>query len=249
MQPTCRLRLSGFIALLVACFVTQTATAADTGVITGVIDKPEQVKAVVAVDRSNDRKFPGSIDAKTGRFTIDKLPLGATYDCIVDFGAARLEGVNLKVPRSDYEEEQPLKKEDIDHLKETAKELNVFEDQVEVMTVTGNIQHAAVLLNKLRTKPFYESKPGEVIWRLELWHFERPEETWVKVQDDLFLVLYRERLQKADFEKKSLTLDPLLGGVKPTAKQTTADLGTVKLPPADKGIRLRMPPAEKKPER
>ena len=33
------------------------------------------------------------------------------------------------------------------------------------MTITGNIQHAAVILNKLRTKPFYESKPGEVIWR------------------------------------------------------------------------------------
>jgi hypothetical protein len=236
-------------ALLVACFLTRTALAADTGTITGVIDKPDQVKAVVAVDRSNDQKFPGTIDAKTGHFTVDKLPPGATYDCIIDFGTARLEGVNLKVPRSDYEEEQPLKKEDIDHLKETARELNVFEDQVEVMTVTGNIQHAAVLLNKLRTKPFYESKPGEVIWRLELWHFERPEETWVKVQDDLFLVLYRERLQKADFEKKSLTLDPLLGGVKLTAKQATADLGTVKLPAADKGIRLRMPPAEKKPER
>jgi hypothetical protein len=240
---------SALAALLVIGFAARTATAADTGVITGVIDKPEQVKAVTAVDRSNDKKFPGKIDAKTGKFTIDDLPLPATYDCIVDFGSARLEGVNLKVPRSDYEEEQPLKKEDIDHLKETAKELNVFEDMVEVMTVTGNIQHAAVLLNKLRTKPFYESKPGEVIWRLELWHFERPEETWVKVQDDLFLVLYRERLQKADYEKKSLTLDPALGGVKLTAKQMQADLGTVKLPAADKGIRLRTPPAEKQSER
>jgi hypothetical protein len=237
------------IPLVVLCLAARTAVAADMGAITGVIDKPDQVKAVTAVDRSNDKKFPGAIDAKTGRFTIDKLPLGATYDFIVDFGSARLEGVNLKVPRSDYEEEQPLKKEDIDHLKETAKELNVFEDEVEVLTVTGNIQHAAVLLNKLRTKPFYESKPGEVIWRLELWHFDRPEETWVKVQDDLFLVLYRERLQKSDYERKSLTLDPTLGGIKLTAKQMQADLGTVKLPAADKGIRLRMPPAEKKPEK
>ena len=109
------------------------------------------------------------------------------------------------------------------------------------MTITGNVQHAAVLLNKLRTKPFYESKPGEVIWRLELWRFEKPEETWVKVQDDLFLVLYRERLHKADFDKKALALDPALGGLKVTEKEATIDLGKVTLPDKKPGIRLRKP--------
>lgn len=229
--------------LLLAVFVTFAAPllAADPGAITGKVDRPGDVTSVKAVDREGekDRVYPGKIDPKTGMYTIPGLPLGKTYDVVLDAGAVRLEGVNLKVPRSDYEEEQPLSKEDIEALTKAVRLLNQFEDRVEIMTITGNIQHAAVLLNKVRTKPFYESKPGEVIWRLELWRFEKPEETWAKVQDELFLVLYRERLPKADFDKKSLTLDPALGGLKLTEKTPTLDLGTVALPDNKPGIRLR----------
>ena len=147
--------------------------------------------------------------------------------------------MNVKVPRSDYEEEQPLSKEDIATIKKKALELNQFEDKIEIMCVVGNLQHAAVVLNKLRTKPFVGSKLGEVIWRLELWHFERPEQTWFKVQDELFQVLYRERLQKAAFDKKTLTLDAALGGLKLTDKRPSVDVGKIVLPAKDPGIRLR----------
>ena len=147
--------------------------------------------------------------------------------------------MNLNVPRSDYEEEQPLAPEDVEAIKRQVRDLNKFEDEVEVLTVAGNIQHAAVLVNKLRTRPFVNSKPGEVVWRCELWHFERPEETWVKVQDELFLVLYRERLPGADYKQKSVTFDPALGGIAVTEESPTVNLGTVKRPPAGPGIRLR----------
>jgi hypothetical protein len=215
--------------------------AAETGTIKGKVDRPKEVTAVRAVDREEekDKIYPGKIDAATGTFTIAGLPLGKTYDVVFDAGTVRLEGVNLKVPRSDFEEEQPLAKEDVEALTKAVNLLNKFEDKIEIMTITGNVQHAAVVLNKLRTTPFYESKPGEVIWRLELWRFEKPEETWVKVQDDLFLVLYRERLQKAEFDKKALTLDPALGGLKVTEKETTVDVGKVTLPDKKQGIRLR----------
>lgn len=215
------------------------AAADPTGTITGTVDKPDLVKSVLAVNRANDKRFPGKIDAKTGQFTIDGLPLNTAYDCMIDVAKSRLEGINLKVPRSDFEEEQPLSKTDVETIKTTARSLNKFEDQIEVMTVRGNIQHAAVLLNKLRTKPFYESKPGEVIWRLELWHFAKPDETWITSQDELFLVLYRERLQKTAFDQKSLTLDPALGGLKPTKDQIKVELGKILLPGTEPGIRLR----------
>jgi hypothetical protein len=197
------------------------------------------VPAVTAVDRAGDKKFPGKVDPGTGRFTVPGLPLDADYDLVIDAGGVRLEGVNLRVPRSDFEEEQPLTKEDVETLKKIALSLNKFENEVDVMVVAGNCQHAAVLLNKKRTTPFYESKPGEMIWRLELWHFERPEDDWIKSQDELGVVLYRQRLQKADFARKSLTLDPALGGLRPTAKQPEVDVGRVKLPPARPGIHLR----------
>jgi hypothetical protein len=224
----------------------QAARAAETGTITGTVDKADQVTAITAIDRDNDnKKHPGKIDAKTGRFTIEGLPLDAVYDVILDYGGARLEGVNLKVPHSDYEKEQPLSKEAIEEIKKVARLLNQFEDTIDIMTVTGNIQHAAVLLNKRRTKPFYGAQPGEMIWRLELWHFEKPDETWIKDQEELGVVFYRERIQKADYDKKVLTLDAALGGLKPTAKQPAIDLGPVQLPAKEAGIRLRPVKADK----
>jgi hypothetical protein len=228
--------------MLAASLAVVPVRAAENGSITGTVDRPELVTAVFAKDRTSDEKdkvYPGKVDAKTGRFVIDGLPLDASYDCVIDFAGARLEGINLKVPPSDFEEEQALAKEDVEALKKTSLAQNKFEDKIEFLSITGNVQHAAVLLNKLRTKPFYESKPGEVIWRLELWHFEKPDETWVKDQDELFTVFYRQRLQKMDFDKKSLTLDPLLGGHKPTAKKSVVDVGAVKLPSKEPGIRLR----------
>jgi hypothetical protein len=241
-------RLLPVLALCVAavCQAGRPARAAETGTITGTVDKADQVTAVIAIDRDNDnKKFPGKVDAKTGRFTLEGLPLDAVYDVILDHGGARLEGVNLKVPHSDYEKEQPLSKDDIEEIKKVARLLNQFEDTIDIMTVTGNIQHAAVLLNKRRTKPFYGAQPGEMIWRLELWHFEKPDETWIKDQEELGVVFYRERIQKAEYDKKALTLDAALGGLKLTAKQPAIDLGPVQLPGKEPGIRLRPVKADK----
>jgi hypothetical protein len=220
---------------------------AAAGTITGALDRPANATKLTAVNRADDKRYPGDIDPKTGAFTIKNLPLGATYDLLFEMGDnVTLEGVNLNVPYSDYEVEQPMTKEDVKAITEAAKSLNQFENNVEVMTVLGNIQHAAVLLNKTRTTPFVNQKPGEIIWRMEVWQFEKPDETWLKNQDDLFVVLHRERLQKADFDKKALTLDPALGGVHLTDKQTNVELGKVVLPSKERGIRLRTRTAKDK---
>lgn len=228
------------MSILALLLIETPAThGAETGTICGQVAQAGVVTKVTAVDRASGKKYPGKIDGKSGAFTIADLPLGATYDCVLDAEAARLEGVNLKVPRSDYEEEQPLSKEDIEAIKKTAQSLNKFENEIEILAVAGNIQHAAVVLNKKRTTPFYESKPGEMIWRLELWHFEKPDETWIKVQDEFAIVFYRQRLQKSAFSKKSLTLDAALGGIKLNARQKDVKLGTIAPPAKEPGIRLR----------
>ncbi|HET6882862.1 MAG TPA: hypothetical protein VFI31_22025 [Pirellulales bacterium] len=213
-------------------------TAADSvGSIRGNIEAVGQPTAVTAVNRTNNKKYPGQLDTATGEFNVDQLPLGSKYDLVIDYGTARLEGISLSVPTSDYEEEQPLTDDDVKTIREKVLSMNKFEDQVEILAMEGNIQHAAILLNKLRTKPFVNSQPGEAVWRVELWHFERPEETWVKVQDELFLTLYRERLQKSAYDQKSLTFTPALGGLSPTAESPMIDVGRIVLPPAARGVR------------
>jgi hypothetical protein len=232
---------------LAALFFAAGVRAADTGVITGTVDRCGGVTAVAAVDRDQpDRRHAGTIDSRTGRFTIKSLPLAATYDVILTSGDAVLEGVNIKVPRSDFEEEQPLTKEDVEKLRKIALSLNKFENEIDVLGVFGNIQHAAVVLNKRRTDAVYGSKPGEMIWRLEVWRFERPEvDHWVKRQDEIATVHYRKRLPKDEFAKLSVTLDPALGGIELTEDKPQARLDPVKLPGAKPGIRLREPKEKK----
>jgi hypothetical protein len=227
----------------------------DTGSIVGTVEKPDTVRSITAVFRDDKPEtFKATLDAKTGQFTFDKLPLDKPYDLIIDLiNGSRLEGVNIRVKKTDFvDADPPLIKADEAKLKDIATKLSKFEDTHEFLAVGGNCQHAAVVLNKLRTKPFYESKEGEVIWRLEVWFFERedPDDPWVKEQDTLFIIHYRERLPKADYDKKSITLDPKLGGLRPTDKEAKIDLGKITLPDGKPGIKLRNAPVnpEKRPE-
>lgn len=216
--------------------------ADETGIIFGQIMLDQSgvspAPAIVAVERASGKRYSGKIDMMTGKLTIDGIPVGSAYDCVVDYAGGRLEGVDLSVPPSDYEEEHPLVEDDIDTLKETVLSLNKFEDQVEVLAIEGNVEHAAVLVNKLRTRPFVNSKPGEVVWRVELWQFERPDDTWVKVQDKLFQTLYRERINRAAFDAKAIVFSQALGGIRLSAERPTADLGQVELPRPLPGVRF-----------
>ena len=217
------------------------AVAQVTPRITGLISPTKGLTGVAAIERKTRKKVVGKIvDAKTGRFAVAGLTAGRVYDLQVDFGQrCRLEGINLKVPRSDYVEEQPLAAEDIKVINTKVRRLNKFEDEVQILTIQGNIQHAAILITKLRTRPFFGSKPGELIWRAELWHFERPEETWLKRTDELFTVLYRERMQKSRYVQKSVTFDGSLGGIAVTSKNPRVELGRIAAPSTKPGVRLR----------
>ncbi len=246
------------VALLVAVVfgapaeTTAQAKGLLTPRITGVVTPAKGLTAVAVIERKTRKRTTGKIvDAATGRFAVAGLATGKIYDLQIDFGSqARLEGINLKVPRSDYVEEQPLAAEDIEVITKKVKKLNKFEDEIRILTIEGNIQHAAILISKLRTRPFFGSKPGELIWRAELWHFERPEETWLKRTDELFTVLYRERMQRSRYIQKSVTFDGRLGGISVSSKLPRVELGRIAAPSTKRGVRLRgakgAPGADKK---
>lgn len=239
LQPRQRTTLRALGLALLALLLTPCPLHA--GSITGAIPPGKTLSKATAVNRQSEKQYPGTVIGATGKFVIDDLPPG-TYDCLLDFGDARLEGLNFQVPPSDYEEEQPLSDEDRAVIKAKVLSMNKFEDQIEVMAIQGNIQHAVILLNKLRTKEFYAAKPGEIIWRAELWHFERPEETWLKVQDEMFIVLYRQRIQRSEYDRKSVTFDPRFGGLQITDSNPRIDVGTINPPVEKRGVRLRLAP-------
>lgn len=219
------------------------------GAITGRLGEGADANAVAAIDRRAQQRYTGILE-RDGTFRVTGLRVGACYDLAVDYQQARLEGVDLRVPPSDYEQEQPLTDEDRQELRERMQRLNRFEDVLEFLAIEGNVQHAAVLVNKLRTRPFFGSKPGEVIWRAEIWHFTRPEDHWVKTSDELFVVLYRKRFSRQDYDQQTITFDPRLGGLCLTAEMPVIDLGTIVLPAPRPGIRLateQPPPVPEEP--
>ena len=75
-----------------------------------------------------------------------------------------------------------MTKDDVKAMTKAVKPLNQFENNVEIMTITRQHPARRGLLNKTRTTPFVNQEPGEIIWRLEVWQFEKPDETWVKKQ-------------------------------------------------------------------
>ena len=226
------------------------------GTISGKLDKPDQVLKIFAIDRTQlDRNLEKAarIIVEEGKVSPDgtfSIPVqsGKRYDVIVDYrDGSRLEGVNLNVKRSDFiEEDPPLSKLQAEKIRKIIALLNKFENEIEVMSLTGNAQHAVALLNKRRTTPFINSIPGEIIWRLEVWRFEKPEDGdyWLKDPEELFVIYYRERLPRAKYDAKMIMLDAKLGGLSVSEKSPKVDLGPIAMPEAKTGIRLRnAPPA------
>lgn len=240
--------------LPVALLLLAANARAAEGVIVGRLSKPETVARVFAVDRSQiDRNaeraarivpLEGTV-AADGAFRVP-VPVGKRVDLVMEYrDGSRVEGVNLAVKRSDFvEEDPPLSRPQADKVRAVARSLNKFENEVDFLAIAGNAQHAVALLNKRRTTPFFASQPGEIVWRLEVWRFERPENAdyWVKSQDELFEIIVRERLQRSKYDARNLTLDPKLGGLTAAADKLTLDVGIVESPEPTPGIRLRNGP-------
>jgi len=99
-----------WMSVLVALACGMTARGADRGAsISGVILPPGRVKKILAFEREGAKLFkitnryhPGTVDPKTGKFEIPRLPDG-TYQLLLDCGDAKIEGVDLHI---DDEEEE-----------------------------------------------------------------------------------------------------------------------------------------------
>jgi len=63
------------------------------------------------------------------------------------------------------------------------------------------------------------------------------------VQETMFILYYRERIQASQYAAKSLTFDSALGGIEIKAALPPVDLGDIAPPVAGKGVHYRGKPA------
>ncbi|MCK4293053.1 MAG: hypothetical protein KAY65_07635 [Planctomycetes bacterium] len=184
--------------------------------------------------------YAGKVVAK--EIVIENLPVPGLYDLKLQTQSGGIvSGWDPNVPESDYVDDLPLKKEARQKIFEklSAEDFSAFSDGMWVLDIQGNIQNAAALVMKLRTRPFVggDYKPGEWVWRIERWQWEDPDEhTWVPYRKRPFYALTRERLVQKQLLAKRILLARHLGGIILKQGRPSVDLGTVKIPRPVPGV-------------
>jgi len=182
----------------------------------------------------------GTVDGRT--MSIANLPVPGRYDLKIETASGGvMAGWDASVPESEYVGDPPLEKEAKQKIfaKLADEQFSAFADRMWVLDVQGNLQHAALLVMKLRMRPFVGGayKPGEWVFRIDRWHWENPDDqTWVPYQERPFYALVRERLYKKDYEAKRVAMARHLGGIALTEQRPEVNLGTVKVVTPEAGV-------------
>lgn len=172
-------------------------TFADTGSISGEIHIANaKITRVVAVDRQwadiqkvtrtgkDQFVYDGSIKPENGAFLITGLLPGRSYDLIVwtetsDGSVTRWEGADMSYHRP-IELNKPLADEDKAWLNEFVTQMPQFYDKCRILWMAADHGHATLLVELTRNREFYDSKNGDIVYRVELWYFENLFGGWAK---------------------------------------------------------------------
>jgi len=193
-------------------FERQELAAAVTGTITGQITPGEKVRAVRAHDRELRMTYKGTYDRKTGKFSIPGLRTEAYYDLELILPAGRIIGVGLlpkdaaarkiapagkkKAPTEPF---TPADEKEIRRKAETAPQ---FTNRNRVLALKGGdgprrgFLWCTHVMEMIRDTDFHARKGDEIIYRLELWYWEKPYGGWSKLRN-ADVVIYRTRQSRS----------------------------------------------------
>jgi hypothetical protein len=219
---------SVFSAFFVAGLLAQ---AAGAGAINGVVENGARCKGVSALMRTGlDPRRPevhqGEYDAASGRFRISGLAEGV-YDLRVLVEGGWIDGANLTLEATQKSDE-PLTDEARAEILDLINNYPAsFQDITRPLAVQGNGRAAKALVELIRYTNFHSGKPGDVIWRVEVWVYEEANGAWVKKPHG-WQVLSRVRAPQEmplnDFLNGLWLFDPALGGIKVTKDRPVVEL-------------------------
>lgn len=236
--------------------VSAMSTPARAGSIRATVQSAEPIRRVWAIERRAGqlatsqgkvhdigmygRAHQGAVEGS--KIVVEGLPVPGLYDLKIETtSGGTVVGWDSSVPESDYVGDPPLEDSSQKAIlqKLADEQFSAFSDRMWVLDIQGNIQHASLLVMKLRTRPFVGGsyQPGEWVWRVERWQWENPDEhTWVPYRERPFYALVRERLYKGQYQAKRAAYARHLGGIRLTQQHDTVDLGIVKAPRIDAGV-------------
>jgi hypothetical protein len=187
-----------------------------------------ELASLRAVSRVSRKSFPPtSFDATSGQFEFADLPGDARYDvCFRARDGREVEGVDLdfvdqrllrlahlrrrRMGIPDLQE-PAFESEDAEELVRWVREMDDFMEQRRVLYVAGQGRRATLLVESMRTRSFHASESDEVIWRVELWYFEKHPGGWDRLANQERL-LRRLRTQREPWSTVSLEYYPSLSG-------------------------------------
>ena len=212
-----RFNLVGALApVLLSCGVAWAAT------ISGVITNPQRCAGVSAIRRGGTvtrlrvKEIRGKFSPKTGKFVISRLKDG-DYSLRVRLkGGGMIDGAPMKLDEEE-ESDRPLTDEDREAIKDFIVNYPVsFCDVFRPVSIQGNGEFARVIVEKIRHRDYHSGRKGDIVWRMEVWKFEKQTGAWVRCQHG-WLVLARERVPRTmkhdTFKNLRWSFDPKAAGL------------------------------------
>jgi len=160
-------------------------TAVHASVLSGVVTNPDRCVGVQALLRHGEgvrypclpRIYTGAYDKATGRFRIEGLPPGI-YDLRLVMTDGHVDGVDMRLTDDTKE---PFTEDDERAIRDfIANYPDSFNDIHRPVLLRGNGRQAKVLVECIRARQFHSGNPGEIIWRVEVWRFEKHTGAWVR---------------------------------------------------------------------
>jgi hypothetical protein len=244
----CRLKIVDcrLVALVAAMAMSCLGARAYAGSIKAQVQADEPIRKVWAIQRdataggTYNKPFEGKVEGD--RVVIEGLPVGRFDLKFETESGGVVEGWDASVPRSTYEEEQPLGDESKEQLlkKMTSDNASGFADDSVILDMQGNIENVAILLHQLRTR-MYVTGAGPVddtwIWRVDRWQWELSgDTTWVPWQERPSYALLREKLPPKTWSSKRVVFARHLGGIALKAESPDADRGIIRVPRPAEGV-------------
>ncbi len=195
------------------------------GRVAGAIKPGQDVRSLQLVSRQTGKAYQtGQRDPVTGKFLFNGLPGDAAYDLIVEHtDGRRIEGIDLSFVDARLlrlaaarrkqlglppEVNRPFSQADTDALLRFVADMTDFMDTRRVLYLQGHGKRATMLVELLRTREFVASK-DDVIWRVELWYFEKHAGGWQRVRNQ-HRVVSRFRGPAEEWRKIAVEYRPTL---------------------------------------
>ena len=201
------------------------SASADSASISGIIANPKLCTGVSALRRGGSvtrlkiKEVKGEFSKTSGKFVVGGLEDDEYVLRVHLKGGGYIDGANM-VLTVDEQSEKKMLSDDRKAIKDFIKNYpSRFVDIIRPLRIEGNGDFARVMVEKIRHRDYHSGKQGDIIWRMEVWKFEKLTGEWIRSQHG-WHVLARERvsdkgrssMKHADFAKVRWLFAPELAG-------------------------------------